>query len=59
MTDPIVHHVTLVLERRLAAAASPRVSGPWFLLPVALGGMAGAGFWCRSARIRGRLPLVR
>jgi hypothetical protein len=42
-----------------ATATQVRVGDPWFLFPVVLGVMAWAGLWCRSARIRGLLPLMR
>ena len=41
-----------------ATATQVRVGDPWFLFPVALGVMAWAGLWCRSARIRALLPLM-
>ena len=42
-----------------ATATQVRVGDPWFLFPVALGVMAWAGLWCRNARIRALLPLMR
>ena len=42
-----------------ATATQVRVGDPWFLFPIALGAMPWAGLWCRSARIRALLPLMR
>jgi hypothetical protein len=42
-----------------ATATQVRVGDPWFPFPVALGVMVWAGLWCRSARVRALLPLMR
>jgi hypothetical protein len=42
-----------------ATATQVRVGDPWFLFPAFLGVLAWAGLWCRSARIRELLPLMK
>lgn len=42
-----------------ATATQVRVGDPWFLFPVVLGVLAWAGLWCRNARVRELLPLMK